>query len=859
MAFDLNSINGFGQGTNGEIINPAGQINSYAKVTAIYNNKITIGSIADGNYGKFTEGSDVMVHVSTTIDEATNGAIGNFAIGTIISVNGSELTLDKNIAAIIGGGDAINYCYIQAIAIAQFTDLTLNDITISPLVYTLDSCYGGILAIKCSGSLIMNENAYIDTAGKGIPLSFKTHRPLTNQEQQGIDNYADYACWENHIAAKKLSLNAGDGVVFIAANQIKFNNTETNRIGNKGVTGARYTRDNRSGGSSIFIAADKITGFKADEIGTASSVDNGQGLGRCYIASNTPLPNDEAQYAYDNISDEKRLKTETGIRSFGNGKMGNMTNPTVPVNNYAKVTSIDFEGKILQITNMTTDGLAKFAKGSLVMFHVSKQKSQNDINLIGKFMVAKIAAINGSNVTLNLSLSDMISPSSLANYCCQLIAIPQFKNLTISNNYTATPKWDTTNEVGGVCVIACSNTLDLTDGQINVENKGGGLGYLKAGLNFIGNAQDATRLPLGAGHGSVLILAKKIIENNKSRIGATYSGANLGGLGEGSTSDSSMIGGGAGFGGGGKTGETNSNGTGDLIGLGNSVGIGGQGGYGSPGGQGGQSGSGGNSGSWGEEGESGRTFENVLGGYGGAGGRGGRGGAGGRGGTGGKGGYGAAGGKGGKGSAGARGGNGGKGGKGSDTWLRRTGTDENGSSTWERLMGGRGGTGGDGGTGGYGGAGWDGGNAFAGKIGETGPDSTAVALQGGNGGDGGSGNKGDGEGRWGASTGTHGGKGGTGGCNPGGSAGGHAFLITDGTNGVRGPNVDNPGSGANGVGAIDPGPDQIQGAHIMVIADRITECHLSAISSGGPAAGWSGWSFIYCNNVDTEDLTGVAV
>ena len=98
----------------------------------------------------------------------------------------------------------------------------------------------------------------------------------------------------------------------------------------------------------------------------------------------------------------------------------------------------------------------------------------------------------------------------------QVVSIPQFENFTLNQNYTATPKFD--GKLGGVFAIAVNNICDLSEGKINVEGKGGALPY---GLDYIGNAQNSLKLPLGENDGSVFILAKTLKLNANSRIGVT--------------------------------------------------------------------------------------------------------------------------------------------------------------------------------------------------------------------------------------------------------------------------------------------------------------------------------------------------
>ena len=163
------------------------------------------------------------------------------------------------------------------------------------------------------------------------------------------------------------------------------------------------------------------------------------------------------------------------------------------------------------------------------MFHVSKHTDSADMSLLGKFILATVLSDDGNSLTLDTPITRVFDVAKLSKYSCQIISIAQFGNLTINYNYSATTKWDDNRKIGGICAIACNGTLDIRDGQINVESKGGGSAYEREGLAFIGNAQMCDILPLGQGHGSVFLIAKKIDSNKNSRIGATYNGSVFGG------------------------------------------------------------------------------------------------------------------------------------------------------------------------------------------------------------------------------------------------------------------------------------------------------------------------------------------
>lgn len=60
MACDLKILNGYGDGSLGDVTNPAGQINSYANVMAYTANSITIGTPSNGIYETFAVGKEIV-------------------------------------------------------------------------------------------------------------------------------------------------------------------------------------------------------------------------------------------------------------------------------------------------------------------------------------------------------------------------------------------------------------------------------------------------------------------------------------------------------------------------------------------------------------------------------------------------------------------------------------------------------------------------------------------------------------------------------------------------------------------------------------------------------------------------------
>lgn len=555
LAFDLEQIGGYGTGTLGDVKISEGAtqtLNSYARVVGIDANTITIDTetMTLGAFEQFRAGEEILVHCSAT-NRGTPDYLGKYMVAKILLVTGNILTLDKTMFTV-----DLNYEYVQAVTVANFDCLTLGKgAVVTPPPYNPFHHHGGIVALKCWDTLKFDGGS-INLVDCGIPANRKNAlRPAVLQETpaNGESDFALLSGQENFMTADKLVMNAGDGVAFIVAKKLII--SESSRIGNPNTHGAQFCRGASNsvgvkpanitnvGGSTIFIAAETIEKFSPKMIAKYRNVDlfEGRGLCRCYIASNTKLRADEGLYAYDVLSNPVRLQ-EFGVKDFGDGSFGDLENPTAPLNNYAHVVSIQQDGYRLKIAGETLRGLAPIKTGALVLVQVI-QLSTQAVSNAGKISVARVLDRTNDAVILDFPAPQV----DLNRYAMQIISIPQFDNLTISGNYDKTtafgsPKGGVTS-IGGVCAVACANTLNLSGGRINVEGKGGAVGYGKRGLAVISNAGCNDRLPLGEGHGSVFILTKKLICDENSRIGATYSGAGAGRFG-GSNYDNQNAGGG---------------------------------------------------------------------------------------------------------------------------------------------------------------------------------------------------------------------------------------------------------------------------------------------------------------------------
>ena len=529
MAYKAN----FGNGALGDVENPDTTINSYARVTAVTPTTITINNTTKiTGDAAFEAGAKILIHVSACASTEVT-YLGNWLIATITAVNSNVFTLDVDPTACIPSEDLAKY-YVQAIAIAQYKNLTLETgCVITPPVYSVSNYHGGIVAIMCSETLTF-DGGNIALNERGIPVTSKALRPVTQNDVEA--DTANYAGWENSDTHIHFMLNAGDGAAFIVAKKMVC--SADSRIGNPATKGVQFYRGSSTsvtynetapsgvtnvGGSTIFIAAETIENFSCAMIAKYrnSASPAGQGICRCYIASETKLRNDEGLYAYDCISNPARIKT-MNIKNFGNGSFGDVAGTNIQLNNYATITAVN--GRKVTYKSQTTSGLAQIGAGALVMIHFNHKGSTNVVES-GRFILANVLGDNGSVLTLDTDVPNI----SVTDYAAQVIAIPQFGNFTLSVENKSTPVFN--GEQGGICAIACNGTCNLSGGKLYVNAASTGYAYAREGLTVIGNAQDSDKLPIGQGYGSVFILAKNLTVDTTSRIGATHSGNALGGNG----------------------------------------------------------------------------------------------------------------------------------------------------------------------------------------------------------------------------------------------------------------------------------------------------------------------------------------
>lgn len=554
MAFEIKN---YGNGSLGDVTEVTETVNSYARVTSISPTTITINPTTkiDG-VATFEAGAKILIHVSASTASTYKTFLGAYLLATVTNVSGSTLTIDGDFTQILPTSEFGSY-YVQAVAVAQYQNLTLSTgTTITPPVYSASSFVGGIVALMCSDTLTF-DGGHISLADRGIPAASKALRPLTNNDP-ALDTDV-YSGWENSATKDYFMLNAGDGAAFIVAKKLVCHGDS--RIGNVSTFGVQFYRGSTKsvtyqetapskvtnvGGSTILIAAETIENFQPKMLAKyrTSTSTAGQGICRCYIASETKLRNDEGLYAYDCISTPTRIKA-FNFKDFGNGNVGDVTDPTVQLNNYATITGIS--GRKVTYKTQTTAGLAQIQSGALVMIHFT-QKNSTNVAEAGRFVLANVVGDNGTTLTLDIDVPNI----STTDYAAQVVAIPQFNNFTLATVNKATPAFNGTQ--GGICAIAVKNNCNLSKGKLysgslNVTAAGA---YGREGLATIGNAQDSDKLPIGQGYASIFILANKLIMDSETRIGNVYDGSYFGGTnskggyrGYPSTSSGGQVGSGA--------------------------------------------------------------------------------------------------------------------------------------------------------------------------------------------------------------------------------------------------------------------------------------------------------------------------
>ena len=538
MSFNVKAAGGYGSGKLGDETFIGGKFNSYYLISA-FSGKTFIakpenainGDVLNIHNPEDVVGEQFLIHAFAASNGAT-AQLGFWRVVTIISVEYESspaiFTTDKDLSDL----NASDYFW-QAVFIPQYKNLTLKatpSVQI-PEVNSLMVLPGGVFAIKCSGALTL-DGANIDLTDSGLPTDTETkYRPLTSQESHILDTQL-YAGAENSITKDRLLLNCGDGAAFIIARNVV--TQSTSRIGNPNSQGVQYCRgssDSKAahsgtnvGGSSILIACQGWNTFSPAVISKYrdSSASAGRGLCRAYIAvyliPTTMLP-DEGLYSLDNVKSERLLDVYCNINGYGNGQNGATSSPS----NFESyiVYSVSDDGYTITTYGATTN------TNKLFMIHQT-QKNAGEYPDSGKFMLTRISSF--TKVSDGVWSATLEKPfiTDTSKYNVYLKQLPEYTDVTISKEVTGLSWSNGSGKIcrGNIFALVCNGTLDLRGGKINTDGKG-----TRSAISnkLVGNTFMRRHLFIGAGYGTVFILAKKIIMDSSTRIGATYDGARFGG------------------------------------------------------------------------------------------------------------------------------------------------------------------------------------------------------------------------------------------------------------------------------------------------------------------------------------------
>lgn len=417
----------------------------------------------------------------------------------------------------------------------------------SPFYYAK---HGGILAMRVRNTLTFSEvmsyydddawnsgtpnakaGGLIDLSHSGIADYLADYRPLTPQERNGTSDTDPQSGAENSITKDRFLLNVGDGALFlIAKNIVTAPTTRFGHYDNKYYYTPKYCQGSQwgragHGGSTMLIVCNNWTGFDPKIISkyfsdatvgtyytlTVPPVRNPKGLGRCYIAcgnlTSTMLA-DEGLYALDAIRNTTRISTACNINNFGYGTGGD----SYVRNYYSGIRNISSDGKTFTLNSSIG------TVGGLVMIHQLQRNSGEDVDS-GKFTLARITAKDNNVITV-----DTAFPIDLDKYYGQMITLCEHGNLTIDGEISAGASWNA--GVGGILAIVCYGTLDIRGAKLLVEGQGTHNNVVN---KLVGNNFMRSRLYIGQGHGTVFLLARKIIMNGSTRIGGIYPGSHFGG------------------------------------------------------------------------------------------------------------------------------------------------------------------------------------------------------------------------------------------------------------------------------------------------------------------------------------------
>lgn len=177
---DILKCGGFGTGTTNADIRANIILNSYASVSKVSGNKITLSDMTHSVYSDFEAGTEIMFHVSLKRTD-NESDLGLYAFRKIMAVSGNIITLDSAVTEEFNLESCSDKYYVQAITVPNFKTFTLNaGYDITPVNWSGNR--GGIIIMRVLGNCTVNGR--ILSSGYGpyrIDKIQMTHSELINR------------------------------------------------------------------------------------------------------------------------------------------------------------------------------------------------------------------------------------------------------------------------------------------------------------------------------------------------------------------------------------------------------------------------------------------------------------------------------------------------------------------------------------------------------------------------------------------------------------------------------------------------------------------------------------------------------
>lgn len=284
----------------------------YSRVTnKTLNTGSTLVSLADAT--GFNPGDEVLFHV---VGQSANSACGSLngdpiTAGQVVFTrviqkpNSTDIRIPSGLfldvpatGELNGAENSANFCYIQAVRVPHFKDLTVGSFRIiaQPLGYTGGSyAGGGIIALRASGTLSISASGSLDAFDKGYPGGSLGYHG-------GGDRSSPSATPNTHIGGQKATTYAGGGGGFGNGGDGNTGSVAPGGIGqNSNFMGLRFmfggggaaagSPSGGNGGGIIFAMAKTVnsSGGSLNAAGAAASSDGGGGGGGSAMLFTTSL------------------------------------------------------------------------------------------------------------------------------------------------------------------------------------------------------------------------------------------------------------------------------------------------------------------------------------------------------------------------------------------------------------------------------------------------------------------------------------------------------------------------------------------------------------------------------------------